>query len=166
MELDRAKMICKDLGKYYTPNVTLIFRDMGFVVGGTTSWFSEINTRIEIEMNINFLLQKDENEVIDTILHEIAHALDIQIRGESFHDKIWKAIAQGIGCTGDRLYQGSLIPKGVQYVYACPKCGRTVIQSWKRITSKSACGPCCKAHNNGKYSNEFELKLRHTYINA
>ena len=36
----------------------------------------------------------------NTILHEIAHALDIEKRGYTNHDKTWKKIAKSIGCDG------------------------------------------------------------------
>lgn len=41
----------------------------------------------------------DEVEVLDTILHEIAHAL---VGPQHGHDTIWRAKALAIGCSGDR----------------------------------------------------------------
>ena len=41
----------------------------------------------------------DEAEVVDTILHEIAHALVGPSHG---HDAVWRAKARAIGCSGER----------------------------------------------------------------
>lgn len=46
------------------------------------------------------LLESDENKIWDTLLHEIAHALDIYKRTFSNHDATWKEIALSIGCNG------------------------------------------------------------------
>ena len=42
----------------------------------------------------------DEELVRDTILHEIAHALVGPTHG---HDRVWRATARQIGCSGERL---------------------------------------------------------------
>lgn len=41
----------------------------------------------------------DESEVVDTILHEIAHAL---VGPQHGHDAVWRAKALAIGCSGER----------------------------------------------------------------
>lgn len=41
----------------------------------------------------------DEAEVLDTILHEIAHAL---VGPQHGHDAVWRAKAREIGCSGER----------------------------------------------------------------
>ena len=41
----------------------------------------------------------DESEVLDTILHEIAHAL---VGPQHGHDAVWRAKALQIGCSGER----------------------------------------------------------------
>lgn len=40
-----------------------------------------------------------EDEVRDTILHEVAHAL---VGARHGHDRVWKATARRIGCSGER----------------------------------------------------------------
>ena len=46
--------------------------------------------------------ETNEKRVINTILHEIAHALDYRKRGYSNHDSEWKRVAKSIGCSGER----------------------------------------------------------------
>jgi hypothetical protein len=41
----------------------------------------------------------DESDVVDTLLHEIAHAL---VGPQHGHDSVWRAKALEIGCSGDR----------------------------------------------------------------
>lgn len=45
---------------------------------------------------------RSEEEVRQTILHEIAHAIDVEIRGKSGHDIFWKNISRSIGYKGER----------------------------------------------------------------
>lgn len=53
-----------------------------------------------ISMSQYFALHAAQHDVIDTILHEIAHALTPR-RG---HDRVWKQVAMTIGCTGERCH--------------------------------------------------------------
>lgn len=48
--------------------------------------------------------------VINTILHEVAHALLPAIHG---HDNVWRALAQSIGCSGERC-TGIIFEKGAK----------------------------------------------------
>ena len=48
---------------------------------------------------VSFCLTAPEDELTDTMLHEIAHAI---VGCEHGHDDVWKRTARRIGCTGDR----------------------------------------------------------------
>lgn len=80
----------------------------------------------------------EEEQVRDTILHEIAHALVGNIHG---HDSVWKAKALEIGCDGKRCYSLAEVttPKG-SYVATC-KNGH-VRYKFKRPTRTLSCGKC------------------------
>ena len=97
-------------------------------------------------------------DVMDTILHEIAHALDYEERGTSNHDKNWVKIAKSIGCDGIRCYGRHVItpPKPPnKWIASCSNCDYTTL---KARYSVNACGKCCKKYNNGKYTKKFHLK--------
>jgi predicted SprT family Zn-dependent metalloprotease len=78
-------------------------------------------------------------EVRDTILHEIAHAL---VGPEHGHDAVWRAKAREIGCSGERcVSQDSPTVRG-DWLGTCPA-GHTVARHRrpKRVRSCSRCTP-------------------------
>lgn len=65
-----------------------------------------------------YCLTVPADEVRNTILHEIAHAL---VGPEHNHDAVWKARARAIGCTGERCHDVEFaLPR---YIVSCPRCG-------------------------------------------
>lgn len=75
-------------------------------------------------------------EAINTLTHEIAHAIDFEYRGKSNHDLVWKRIHNSIGGTGERCYKANESVKEIQkrtynYIGVCKKCGKEV-NGWIR----------------------------------
>ena len=70
--------------------------------------------------------ESNRARITNTILHEIAHALDHNIRGFSNHDEHWQKIAKSIGCTGSEFGDTSGLDKSKIYKWTatCPKCDR------------------------------------------
>jgi predicted SprT family Zn-dependent metalloprotease len=99
-----------------------------------------------------------EEEVKDTILHEIAHALN----PHENHGRDWKNTCIKIGARPERCYTLNTIevpvPKHV-YIYVCPDCGREVVRNY-RFHKKYACGECCMKFSNNKYNKKFILVLK------
>lgn len=63
----------------------------------------------------------DIDQIKDTVLHEVAHALTREVHGRGHgHDSYWKFIAQRIGCCGERTASTGIKP--YKYIYECPKC--------------------------------------------
>ena len=54
-----------------------------------------------IYLSVSFCLRASRAEIIDTILHEIAHAI---VGKAHNHDAVWTAKAREIGCTGERTH--------------------------------------------------------------
>lgn len=98
----------------------------------------------------------DEHNVLDTIKHEVAHAL---VGPKNHHNYIWKQKAIEIGCNGERCYKAAnvIIPKG-NYTYECPNCKQR-IEKYKQVHKDSACSACCSQYNNNKWTEKFKLKL-------
>lgn len=65
-------------------------------------------SRKEISLSRTLVSLNSEKEVLDTILHEIAHALAVTETGENCgHDERWKAICRRIGARPERCYDAS-----------------------------------------------------------
>ena len=60
------------------------------------------DTEKQITLSVTYCLKASEAEIIDTILHEIAHAIVGPRHG---HDAVWKAVAQRIGGTAERCHR-------------------------------------------------------------
>tara|TARA_R110001583_G_scaffold50017_1_gene156194 strand:+ start:6214 stop:6714 length:501 start_codon:yes stop_codon:yes gene_type:complete len=100
--------------------------------------------------------ETNEKRVINTILHEIAHALDYKKRGKSNHDSEWKRVAMSIGCSGERCSSMAGLDQSnfMKWIASCPSCEKKVYYSRKSKTGK-ACGSCCKKYNNNKYTTKY-----------
>ncbi len=97
-----------------------------------------------------------EDEVLDTILHEIAHALT---PGEG-HKQAWKDMCVKIGARPDRLADVKVPVKEVkqleynykkdkryrkpkvEYVLSCPRCGVSVVRNRFGKDKVARCGAC------------------------
>lgn len=90
-----------------------------------------------ISLSRLFCLVAPADEVRDTILHEIAHAL---VGPEHHHDSIWNATARSIGCTGDRCHDVDFAPP--RYIVSCPRCG------WSQPANRRRAGLVCKSCSN------------------
>ena len=107
-------------------------------------------SRKEITLSKVLTEIRDEQWVVNTILHEIAHALVGQGMG---HGQIWKDKAVEIGCNGERCSSdGVSMPK--PFRCSCPNCG----QGWTaHKRTKVACGLCCKKFNGGKWTPKYRV---------
>ena len=147
MDLQQAEQLAKELISEHCPEYIFQF-DNAKVRFGYCSWKKKI-----ISLSKHLVLMNNEEQVKDTILHEIAHALT----PKQSHNRVWRAKAIEIGCDGSRCYDSNKVesPKG-KYVYQCPTCEKKYYQH-RRSRKTSACGKCCKTYNNNKYSKQHEL---------
>ncbi len=91
-----------------------------------------------IALSVTYCLKASKEEIVNTILHEIAHAIAGPNHG---HDEAWKAIARRIGCTAKRCHHVDHTPP--RWRGECP-CGK----EWKRQRlsqrTRRGCCPKCK----------------------
>ncbi len=88
-----------------------------------------------ITLSGQFCLIANDDEITDTILHEIAHALVDPKHG---HNKVWQAKAREIGCSANVTHCVEFsVPK---YIISCSKCG-THGTRYKR-KQNSVCARC------------------------
>lgn len=111
-----------------------------------------------IYLSRHLVVLNSVERVMNTILHEIAHAL----LGPGFgHSKEWKNLCIKIGGNGIRCYTeaNTVTPKFLRkYTYVCITCGRETHKSYV-LRQPRACGRCCEVHNFGNYSSKYNLKL-------
>jgi predicted SprT family Zn-dependent metalloprotease len=96
-------------------------------------------------------------DVEDTILHQIAHALVGAKHGLS-HGSVWKAMAVKIGATPYRSYDSRKISTGRgNWEAVCSTCGNVAKRFKDPGDKEIGCATCCERENNGKYSEHFRL---------
>ncbi len=71
-----------------------------------------------IALNTFYVANNSEEMVVDTLLHEVAHALT---PGHQ-HDVVWKAMAIQLGCRPDRNAMTGLVLQPGRYKAVCPTC--------------------------------------------
>ena len=81
------------------------------------------------------------DEVKDTLLHEIAHALVGKKHG---HDAVWKAKCREIGARPYRCYGSSVRRPVEKWKGVCPKCGK-IVYVYRR--NNISCGRCSKIYD-------------------
>lgn len=83
--------------------------------------------RQEISLSEQFAIAASDEEVTDTILHEIAHAL---VGPKHGHDATWKATAQRIGCSARVTHNVDF--SSARWILTCPTCGWRVPRMRRR----------------------------------
>lgn len=66
------------------------------------------NRKKKVVVNWHLHKNSPEHYIVDTMLHEIAHAVDFCQRGRSDHSAKWKAIAEEIGAIPKSVAKGAL----------------------------------------------------------
>lgn len=89
-------------------------------------------------------------QINNTILHEIAHAL---VGAGHGHDKVWRQKAIEIGCDGKRC--GEVIKIKGKYKLVCECCGKET-PMFRKPNRSYSCGSCGVSK---KYDPKFKMKL-------
>lgn len=105
-----------------------------------------------ISLSYRITQLREESQVRNTILHEIAHALVGPGHG---HGLVWWAKAKSIGCSGERCTPGPT-PQA-RYRRVCQACGEEYGKFHRRPRVRGACTSCCRKYNNGRYDVRFAL---------
>lgn len=134
-KLDRVKMLAENLMTYHGLSL------WRFQFDGSVRRFGYCHPRKQlISLSAKLTMLNTETEILNVILHEIAHALVPNV----WHTKEWCTMAKSIGCTGERCYDATVITPPKPYKGTCPKCGK-IIQVHRR--RKTSCGKCDTKYN-------------------
>ena len=101
-------------------------------------------------------------DVEDTIKHEIAHAL-VGYRKGDHHGFEWKQMCRVTGAKPERCYDSKEVNtvEG-DWSAECPGCHHTYYKHRQpKPHKKFACLSCCKAHNRGRFTEDYLLVYRH-----
>lgn len=90
----------------------------------------------------------------DTLLHEIAHAVQYEKSGKTDHGKEWKKIASEVGCRPVRCADTSEVnlPEA-KYIATCPGCGNET-KFYRKVNKVYSCSKC-----SNKFDPRFILKI-------
>lgn len=132
MTLGRARQLAIRLMKQHKLWPAWSFRfDRSKVRFGRCSYSTK-----EISLSQHLVELNDEEEVRETILHEIAHALAPRGAG---HNAAWRAVARSIGCNAKRCYGDEVVRPQPKYKGTCPGCKRVI---YRHRRTRIACGRC------------------------
>ena len=94
-----------------------------------------------IELSEHYVVRNDRGHVVDTILHEIAHAI---VGTQHGHDDVWKEMCLRIGATPSSCSNTAKMPEGY-WQARCPGCCATFTRHRRprRLRGRYcvACGP-------------------------
>jgi predicted SprT family Zn-dependent metalloprotease len=135
MKLDKAKLLIEDLLKQSG------LLDYKFQWSHSVRWFGACTPSRKLIKLSRVLTRLNSKKVVkNTVLHEIAHALN----PDEGHGEAWKATAKMLGCNAMRCYNNDtvIIPKK-SMAGVCTKCGLTILKY--RRNKALGCLACWKA---------------------
>jgi predicted SprT family Zn-dependent metalloprotease len=112
-----------------------------------------------ISLSRYLVLSNPKNVVLDTILHEIAHALTPHCH----HNNTWKAQCRLIGAKPERCYSYDEVEVDSLYTLVCPQCGAEY-PAHRKPSRVIAHSQCCNRYNSGKYHPKFRFEIHVTQI--
>ena len=152
MDLAKAETMARDMMRHHgLAHLALGWNDQKRTHG--LCRYNPVGVAYKIELSRPVTAINDETTVLNTILHEIAHAL---AGARARHGLRWKLIAQSIGAKPERC-GGGVKPEG-KYHLCCKSCGRRVVR-YRKPRRETACGVCCRKHSGGRFDARFVLVL-------
>lgn len=111
VDLNEVEQCVRDMLKQYKLDKKVDFswsNRFRKILGRFTYYERKNKLKPDLELSTKLVKLNLENRalIVETIRHEIAHALDYFERGFSRHDKRWKEIAYSIGSDGQTSSHG------------------------------------------------------------
>jgi predicted SprT family Zn-dependent metalloprotease len=145
MDKTKAKQMAEEMLRHHGLNDWAVEFSRAVTRLGQCRYRNKTINLSEIYVELN-----TEANVLDTILHEVAHALVGPGQGHGF---VWARKAKDIGCSALRCRTSAVTIEG-KYKYECPNC-KMQITSHRRKTARHACKNCCDKYNHGKFSSLY-----------
>lgn len=96
-------------------------------------------TAKRISVSRHIALRSDDDEVHQTLLHEVAHAI---VGPKAGHGPEWKRVAAELGYVGGRTHDGPVPHELAPWVGTCPN--GHVAYRYRRPTRVTSCGKCSR----------------------
>lgn len=107
-----------------------------------------------ITLSAPYVELNTEAEVLDTILHEIAHAL---VGNKAGHGWVWKAKCREIGANPTRCIDGdSVVMPPMKWALVCRHCKEVRGYMGRRTDKRRSCSKCSPG---GKFNADYLLEL-------
>ena len=146
MDLNEAEQLAKDLIKQYNIPYSFAWNNSYRYIGRCSC------SKHIIYLSKAYTLLNSIDQIKDTILHEIAHALAPISEN---HGTKWKKIAISLGCIPKACVERETVIVPFKYIGHCIKCFKEFKVSRR---TRIACRSCCKTYNNGKFSDQFLIE--------
>jgi predicted SprT family Zn-dependent metalloprotease len=144
MKLEAAESMARQLMDQYG------LRDWKFKFDNAKCRFGVCRRRSKVVgLSCYLTILNGEEQVRDTVLHEIAHAL---CPAGEHHGPLWQSVAKLIGCSSERCYSSDVVRPLGRWTATCRTCGRKTNQH-KRPKHRRSCGTCSP----GVWNPAFEL---------
>jgi predicted SprT family Zn-dependent metalloprotease len=108
-------------------------------------------TRRRITLSRHLAAKAGEEEVLQVLLHEVAHAL---AGHAAAHGPRWRSVARRIGYTGSRLHTGPIADEHATWIGRCPS--GHLHYRFRRPTAPLSCGVC-----SSRFSPATQITWRH-----
>jgi len=109
-----------------------------------------------IELSEQFVLAGTQEQILDTIMHEIAHALVGPGYG---HGRVWKAKARELGATAKSASKSVNIEQ--RYVAHCQVCSKQYgMMKQTSSMNRSYCGVCTRHMKRSRYATSEQVRAR------
>jgi len=111
-EIDAIAQRARELLEYHQLSLWSFHFDNSRKRAGCCQYGTQV-----ISLSYEFAKYAPEEEILDTILHEIAHAL--VGKAHHHHDDVWRTKALAIGCSGRRCHDLLFTP--LRYIVQCER---------------------------------------------
>lgn len=117
------------------------------------------SARIDLNSRLNRFFPEEPGR---TLRHELAHLVaHYSAAGRSIqpHGLEWRKACTALGIPGEqRCHNLPLTRRAVKrkFAYQCRHCG-IIVPRVRKLSRDSACYPCCREYNRGRYSSRFLL---------
>lgn len=117
--------------------------DWSFTVDFAKRRFGRCQYRSKtISLSLPLVKLNSEDEVRDTMLHEIAHAIAGHSAG---HGSQWRRTAHAVGARAERCFGDQVVTPPKAFKGICPSCSREVLRHRR---TRIACSKCCRGRFN------------------